>query len=1304
MNPPSALFSAMNRERKPFTYTPGGLDLSEIKSERMAKRLMRNAMNQGVPEVPIQQIQSPPMPSTPIAVPNFNCLPVQVFPTFNLPANPKSLLRTRSNPEYPKEPTKGVQSPSSFAFNNSKPSAVQTQQTSPFPSHLPSHVPQTNIVGQNRPASMYEYNIVSNSANTIPKTNYGSNGSTVPILPPICYEAEYFQTPSKSNANIPVTIPQRSKDISVSVPMINEENEKLLVQDEKIYTPLATVTIPENSTLPTPIKNDNSEQLFIEDERLCTPIVSNNSISVILSEKCEDNNHVTIPITNNNNEPLLVHDKKLYSDFEVQPINTSVPTESIPVEDEVTSDNEQREVKVVKKQVKKEQKVENGEQNGDVNVDAELVVKLPAKKSAAKTETKVEVHKTILPDGTVEEVKVTTTKTTIDGKTEIKTKTEKKIIPKEEVEEVEEEVEEEQEETSGIVQEVEDEVIEEPEVVIKKTVKETPVAENGQKETIIKEKESVETSTTKKVVIVQKEESEEEEEEEEEEESEPVVVKKSVVKPPSPKPEVKEEKTEEKDEVEENVEDDVEDKDELKEEVAQEEVTVTIKKPEPLKQDDDEEKIDEEFEEAEEEKVEQKQEKVETKVEEKKEDEESEYTEEEYESEKEEVPVKEPEPKPKEVEPKEEKPEKEAEIKQEEITKLESKPEKQDEQNESDPIPEQKIPLREPSIPLEKVEDVEIKPIGPASEVISKTHTENTEIFTNTTQKPTGPLSTQTEYSRVENIVTVNRTTKALDHSYEQMTQAGIPTVRTYFAPSRERLGTSPTPSKPYQPVYTPAPPTERRHSLLLDRLSTERQLPSSDIYQNSYQTTYNNQSYEQQRQWSQEPQSEVLNVSNVKPSKITNSQWYQQNNRENVIYNNVTPSAGIPPQAPTPAPINQLWNQPPTEQQPQPQYQSSYIDSTAQERTLTNTYQPTNYSSYAPKPTNWANDIPSVNTNQYSYINKDTTENYQKSTQQFTSSYVPPPWEQDSNYVLENTSQNYYQPQPQSNTYTPSSNQSWKPTPPPNKFTKPPPTAYIPPAPNQSFVRSASVVEPPRLPGRKTYYSEYERRYITVPESTYIPGETAKFQPQPDPSPQYYYDNNEPSEKVEHEWRKELREFTEKTSQTTEQTSVKPPWEEDNKYVKAPSSYTPTWSQTLRPRSWRERSFESEYVGSQELPKTNTLGRGRPLSSYAKAEAPAPDRARGVSVDRYNPNYYQPPIASEHPPVPTHTLTPTPAAKAYHNPNVPAYHAHPRASAEPRDHPVPIPQARLWGSDARGSPVQSRSFKYLQWITGTED
>lgn len=39
-------------EFQPFTYTPGGIDLSEIRSPRMAKRLQMNAAAEGVTSAP----------------------------------------------------------------------------------------------------------------------------------------------------------------------------------------------------------------------------------------------------------------------------------------------------------------------------------------------------------------------------------------------------------------------------------------------------------------------------------------------------------------------------------------------------------------------------------------------------------------------------------------------------------------------------------------------------------------------------------------------------------------------------------------------------------------------------------------------------------------------------------------------------------------------------------------------------------------------------------------------------------------------------------------------------------------------------------------------------------------------------------------------------------------------------------------------------------------------------------------------------------------------------------------------------
>lgn len=144
-------------------------------------------MNQGVPEVPVHPVHASTNQSTPVKLPNFNCLPVQVFPTFNLPANPKSLLRTRSNPDPRDAPIQRIVPP----FVNT----TRFENNDTFHKNTPTQ-PQVN---NNRPVSMYEYSAPPALANpySLPRTNYGSDGYTAPVLPEISYDAEYFRAPPK---------------------------------------------------------------------------------------------------------------------------------------------------------------------------------------------------------------------------------------------------------------------------------------------------------------------------------------------------------------------------------------------------------------------------------------------------------------------------------------------------------------------------------------------------------------------------------------------------------------------------------------------------------------------------------------------------------------------------------------------------------------------------------------------------------------------------------------------------------------------------------------------------------------------------------------------------------------------------------------------------------------------------------------------------------------------------------------------------------------------------------------------------
>lgn len=92
MDPPPCIQNAMmTKDKKPFTYTPGGIDLSEVRSPRMARRIERNANLGGVEDVPKPQQNLPT---------NYASLPpstlaamrpqpqVQVFPSGPAPPAP----------------------------------------------------------------------------------------------------------------------------------------------------------------------------------------------------------------------------------------------------------------------------------------------------------------------------------------------------------------------------------------------------------------------------------------------------------------------------------------------------------------------------------------------------------------------------------------------------------------------------------------------------------------------------------------------------------------------------------------------------------------------------------------------------------------------------------------------------------------------------------------------------------------------------------------------------------------------------------------------------------------------------------------------------------------------------------------------------------------------------------------------------------------------------------------------------------------------------------------------------------------
>lgn len=97
----------MTKDKKPFTYTPGGIDLSEIRSPRMARRINRNAHAEEMTGLPAPTTnQHPPIENT--GNTNFAAmqsqLPAQVLPPPPPPPPPSGGAAGPRPPPPPVQP------------------------------------------------------------------------------------------------------------------------------------------------------------------------------------------------------------------------------------------------------------------------------------------------------------------------------------------------------------------------------------------------------------------------------------------------------------------------------------------------------------------------------------------------------------------------------------------------------------------------------------------------------------------------------------------------------------------------------------------------------------------------------------------------------------------------------------------------------------------------------------------------------------------------------------------------------------------------------------------------------------------------------------------------------------------------------------------------------------------------------------------------------------------------------------------------------------------------------------------------
>lgn len=307
-------------------------------------------MNQGVPETPVHPVHSQINTSAPVKLPNFNCLPVQVFPTFNLPANPKSLLRTRSDPR--ENPIQRI-----------LPSTVNTTRFDDIDTfnNNNKYTPTYLQVNNNRPVSMYEYNAPSPPApvNTysLPRASYGSDGYTAPVLPEISYDAEYFRTPPKVysateqlpkleiseekdelikesvESSLDLTIkPLTAMTISTITPVTEVAKDVFIPTNVPESVETKDVNIPTFVNVPVETKDVNTSNIIptpVETREVTIPMITSTSV---------ETNELTIPTVTP--IPIVKNEVTI-------PTISPTPVLTKPVEENAETENEQVQLKLL---------------------------------------------------------------------------------------------------------------------------------------------------------------------------------------------------------------------------------------------------------------------------------------------------------------------------------------------------------------------------------------------------------------------------------------------------------------------------------------------------------------------------------------------------------------------------------------------------------------------------------------------------------------------------------------------------------------------------------------------------------------------------------------------------------------------------------------------------------------------------------------------------------------------------------------------------------------------------------------------
>lgn len=145
--PPAKLQNAMMKDKKPFTYTPGGIDLSEIKSPRMQRRIVRNAQTPDdviLPTTTAVNTNSLPPSAVAAMTPQ---MAIPVFPQNGFPKKSSANAHPKQTPppkqSSPPPPPQKQQIQRTIVVN-SQPQQVPPKQSSPPPQKQ--QIPRTIVL------------------------------------------------------------------------------------------------------------------------------------------------------------------------------------------------------------------------------------------------------------------------------------------------------------------------------------------------------------------------------------------------------------------------------------------------------------------------------------------------------------------------------------------------------------------------------------------------------------------------------------------------------------------------------------------------------------------------------------------------------------------------------------------------------------------------------------------------------------------------------------------------------------------------------------------------------------------------------------------------------------------------------------------------------------------------------------------------------------------------------------------------------------------------------------------------------